>query len=1052
MNKLVGRVIGRMSVVASCLVFVSASAQGEIVTQDIEGGGTALIVSGTAFTGEETTALNGNTVQELWKTGSTTLSATGIGSFTGVIRVKEGVYKVAGDTTGAGATAAKVYVTQGGTFYTTVNLGADKEVHIAGTGSGAYTALVKNGATMKLVLDDDASVSFMGNWCTFASSVDMGGHTLTLGFCGDASGGRSESVWPKSVNVTNPGNIVIDGASSKANWTTKLTFLYNSSQMQGSEHTITVKRGDLDWYSSAKYDTNWKLVCEGDATIGVSGGTTGGAYRWSGPIEVTSGATLNLAPTATTDVRVAGDISGAGTVVVGSSEVGRGRTVYLSGENTYEGTTIIRNANLYALSKKSFGSDQASRVSFNTSAGGALILRAKCDAVPDGYVTEDVQSVLDAQPSATVYVGVEEGETFSYDAVLGTALTGYLGSWGAGTLQYTAAATDGNVLRFKARTNIVVTAGADAETRVSAPGNLKVVGGRVTLADAGTFAVARGNGDIATYGSTEPYPELIVTGRTTFVEGLNAKGERSATRLNVAVGSACGRVEICAGAVMTNEFFSSSGNGNAALVTGEVIQREGAKVTHTQSGNDGYWGQQNSSFCYTLEGGTLTVDKYMHLANASTTRSMSMIRIAGGTLKKVGTGDLQLGWGRGTGVVYQTGGTYNQTGSGNLRFNSNNWANSAKGGFALWASEGTNSLVELPYIAIMGENTNSVSHLAINDGATFFVPAVERQTTQPNGHFGPDQMVGNLCYVHFNGGILKKYWNTNKPNILGTNGVDQATGVNYSTAPDKVVVYEGGATINVPAGTANLSTTLEEPQGLGVKAITLPDDTDREGWYGGIHVAIYGEGAGATAVAQYDTVNHRLTGVKVTSPGWGYREGTTRAVVSMGGKTGEIECTVTLGESRGGGFTKAGPGVLYVDAAQAYTGRTKIADGTLNLRAEGSLPSGTTLEFGGGMILFGPNEQPTSYSVDFAEAKEKGGVLYNAAFAFPEGATLTVENFTPPAADEKTFTLLRFGGAVVNPPQATLPGGAQPTDPWELKWRGNRLCCRNKCGCVLILR
>lgn len=1048
MNKLVGRVIGRMSVVASCLVFVSVSAQGEIVTQDIEGG-TALIVSGTAFTGEETTALNDNTVQELWKTGSTTLNATGIGSFTGAIRVKEGVYKVA-EETGSGAASVKIYVTQGGTFYTTVNLGADKEVHIAGSGSGAYTALVKNGATMKLVLDDDASVSFLGNWCTFASSVDMGGHTLTQGFCAEATSGRSESVWPKSVNVTNPGNIVIDGASSKANWTTKLTFLYNSSQMQGSEHTITVKRGDVDWYGCSKYDTNWKLVCEGDATIGVSGGTTGGAFSWSGPIEVAAGATLNLAPTATTDVRVAGDISGAGTVVVGSSELGRGRTVYLSGENTYEGPTIIRYANLYALSKKSFGPDQASRVSFNTTAGGALILRAKCDAVPDGYVTEDVQSVLDAQPSATVYVGVEEGETFSYDAVLGTTLTGYLGSWGAGTLLYTAAAPAGNVLRFRANTNVLVTAGADAATRVNAPDNLVVTRGRVTLADAGTFAVKRATDSFMAYGTQAPYPELIITGRTSFVLSSNIRSDRDATSLHVTRGVGFGRVEICDGAVMTNAFVTGAGNSGSAPSTGEVIQRGGI-VMHTQEGNDGYFGVGNSSFSYTLEGGTFALDKYMHMANAGKSRSMSILRIAGGELEKTGWGDLQLGWGRGTSVVYQTGGRYRQL-SSNVRFNSNYYLSTAIGGFALWASEGKDSSAEIATVVYMGENTNSVSHLAINDGATFFVPAVERQTKQPNGNFGPDQMIGNLCYVHFNGGILKKYWNTNKPNILGTNGVDQATGVNYSTAPDKVVVYEGGATIDVPAGTANLSTTLEEPQGLGVKAIALPDDADREGWYGGIHVAIYGEGAGATAVAQYDTVNHRLTGVKVTSPGWGYREGTTRAVVSMGGKTGEIECAVTLGESRGGGFTKAGPGVLYVDAAQAYTGRTKIADGTLNLRAEGSLPSGTTLEFGGGMILFGPNEQPTSYSVDFAEAKEKGGVLYNAAFAFPEGATLTVENFTPPAADEKTFTLLRFGGAVVNPPQATLPGGAQPTDPWELKWRGNRLCCRNKCGCVLILR
>ena len=48
--------------------------------------------------------------------------------------------------------------------------------------------------------------------------------------------------------------------------------------------------------------------------------------------------------------------------------------------------------------------------------------------------------------------------------------------------------------------------------------------------------------------------------------------------------------------------------------------------------------------------------------------------------------------------------------------------------------------------------------------------------------------------------------------------------------------------------------------------------------------------------------------------------------------------------------------------------------------------------------------------------------------------------------------LLTVTGTLANPPTPTLEGGAQPAEPWEFKWRGKTLCCRNKRGLVFIVR
>ena len=114
-----------------------------LVTQPLAGGGTALLVSGMAFEPEEVAALNNNVVEELWKTGTGTLVSSGIGSFTGIIRVKGGILQVAAQD-GLGTTAGATYVESGATLEQTANNVQLKEpMFLEGTGvdeKGAYFA------------------------------------------------------------------------------------------------------------------------------------------------------------------------------------------------------------------------------------------------------------------------------------------------------------------------------------------------------------------------------------------------------------------------------------------------------------------------------------------------------------------------------------------------------------------------------------------------------------------------------------------------------------------------------------------------------------------------------------------------------------------------------------------------------------------------------------------------------------------------------------------------------------------------------------------------
>ena len=143
-------------------------------------------------------------------------------------------------------------------------------------------------------------------------------------------------------------------------------------------------------------------------------------------------------------------------------------------------------------------------------------------------------------------------------------------------------------------------------------------------------------------------------------------------------------------------------------------------------------------------------------------------------------------------------------------------------------------------------------------------------------------------------------------------------------------------------------------------------------------VQIFGDGIGAAAVAEYDSDADTVTGITVTSPGWGYTAANTTAVLHWCGNTGKlpnIALSVTVTDAASlpaGGLTKRGEGRIALAAANAYGGDTVIEKGTLAALVPGAIPSDSavTVMPGGAIELASGVGYPADLTVDLDGADD----------------------------------------------------------------------------------
>ncbi len=206
---------------------------------------------------------------------------------------------------------------------------------------------------------------------------------------------------------------------------------------------------------------------------------------------------------------------------------------------------------------------------------------------------------------------------------------------------------------------------------------------------------------------------------------------------------------------------------------------------------------------------------------------------------------------------------------------------------------------------------------------------------------------GGQTVFNFDGGTLRASPST-------------TVGTTFLQGLAAAVVYPGGAVIDTTNATVRINQSLLAPVGSGVAA--LPLRSAGAGYIGAPAVNISGgSGTGATAIATVDLTDSsptkgQVTGLAVTSPGFGYLPSDTVTVTLVGGgyTAAAVTNTCTLApNSASGGLTKLGSGSLTLGGTNTYGGATVISNGTLNLGVANALPTNAAVLVAGGTYDLG---------------------------------------------------------------------------------------------------
>ncbi|MBR4653260.1 MAG: autotransporter-associated beta strand repeat-containing protein [Kiritimatiellae bacterium] len=306
----------------------------------------------------------------------------------------------------------------------------------------------------------------------------------------------------------------------------------------------------------------------------------------------------------------------------------------------------------------------------------------------------------------------------------------------------------------------------------------------------------------------------------------------------------------------------------------------------------------------------------------------------------------------------------------------------------------------------------------------------------------------NHAFVNFNGGTVV-LTSSSDPYFFGSG----------ATAIDRITIFEKGMTFDTNGKNChqNVGTPFLSSSGRGVASIALPATFENGKYIGAPEVRISGGGGlGATAHAIFNPRTMSVTGIEVTCPGWDYTEPPI-VTIATADRTSTVTCTATLTEGVsqiGGGFTKAGSGILTLHAQNLYSGYTVLRGGTLKCAVNGAIPQESTVMFEGGRLdmngttmVDGANA-PRKWGVDCAKVVASGEpVVYPSSLVFPENSTLAVLNSDAIPDDRKSVVLLTVQSGISGTPTVI---GLDSTR-WTAEWRGNTFRISRR-GLCLIMR
>lgn len=315
-------------------------------------------------------------------------------------------------------------------------------------------------------------------------------------------------------------------------------------------------------------------------------------------------------------------------------------------------------------------------------------------------------------------------------------------------------------------------------------------------------------------------------------------------------------------------------------------------------------------------------------------------------------------------MVYQTGGMIDVANTKHLIINGSSYGGSsaaANAGKGVLTLDGATAHLVAKRI-VMGERKGE-SILNVLNGATLETGYVFHNKYQIYVESYGDEyrhvegeITGDMEYVNFDGGVFKYL----ERDVVPRECSDDLFGNTFrsddgNTRPKFVTVYSGGMTVDTAGADKMFSAPLLKPKSGGVMALSLPGGASHlDGYITAPFVDIKGVGQGATAVAIFDSATRRVTGVKVTSPGWGYAQGSTIATLSQCGQrpVDAVVLDVTVGDpAQTGGFTKRGAGNLTLTAANEILGPVSVEGGTLTIAKGASIDSTAPVSIGADAAL-----------------------------------------------------------------------------------------------------
>ncbi len=910
------------------------------------GPGTVQLDGGASYSGQTTINQGVLTVAETssntWNSvlsGSGTFAKTGAGrimlnrqspAFAGALEIREGTVLVnTGSPFGAStvvvSSAAALDVGSPNLGDQGVNVGSNLIV-VSGSGPNGRGAIINSSA--KSQYNALVNVALAGNVVFGGEHAnarwDLRNTTspckfLMNGYNVEKVG--SNMVCLTGVNLVEGGTVKID--VKEGTWSSETTTTY----LGGSDNLMTV-------YGGARFDQylmsnpfSWKLLMKSGSIYNTRNGSYRSNNNMAGPVELESG---SVQFNADSESYFTGVISGAGRL----RKTGGGRIVLENSANAYAGGTQVDGGVLQANLPGALPNyNQLAGVTVNGGATLSLLY------TPTNWPRAD----LDALAANMAFSGdgalgfyVDTAQTLS-----GLCVTGGIHKYGPALLSVTAPVIGSN-------------------------GFLRVYDGAVNLAASGTnFFKNVGLYNNATLRIDSASSLLIPTSNSYFYVGLTElktsrvilQGNgfigttsaipKSANSSEIRVGNALatrGILEVRDTASITNKIRLGldTGSQGAMYQYGGSVQNRGGAANDIRVGENGYGYLELTDGSYEFMG-------YSTVGCNNT--AVGIMVQKGGYAYFSGTHDGRFGLSRGgTGVVYQTGGTFKHNAYLYIGENDN-----YQRGFSSYTIDGAAAVTDLGNNNVrMVHRTNHVAHLNLNNG-TLIGSGVTCRNNVTNSETAK-------AYVNFNGGTFR----------ASAAGELFAVGSYYS--PDRVTIYPNGAVVDTSNYLVRISVPLQRPSGKGITSIAFAGTN----FIGSPYVQILGGGGyNATAVANFDSASGAVNGVTITSPGCDFTTAPTVQLVG-GGFTNRnmVASSVVIGDIPAtGGLIKRGSGTLALCATNTYGGATVLENGTLLVGCEGALPVGSAITMNGGTLNSG------AYTVNAGDLQLSSGILIGMAVA-----------------------------------------------------------------------